>query len=233
MPMRKWLIRNAAGLLSVLAVVQAVAQTGSAPAWQQAVAAFLRQHPSLQDREHQVQWPPTTAAWPRCTAPLEVRLEGREQAWGQVYLQLRCPADKGWSRQVSVYVYVKGQYLVARRDLRAGEALGPDDWSWSEGDLSRQGPQRVQTPQELEGRLLSRPLARGSPLKLNDFRPITVIRQGDQVQLSLVGRGFTVSTTGQALADAVAGGTVRVKTAEGKLLQGTAVSPGRVDVTLE
>ncbi|MBV5333193.1 flagella basal body P-ring formation protein FlgA, partial [bacterium] len=47
------------------------------------------------------------------------------------------------------------------------------------------------------------------------------------------GRGFAIDASGQAMADAALGGTVKVRISEGKIVQGKAVSPGSVEVIIE
>jgi flagellar basal body P-ring formation protein FlgA len=199
----------------------------------ESVQRFLAAHPSLEGREFSVQWTDPRVDLPNCERSPQVVLQGRERAWGQVFLSLRCNAPRTWTRSVSLYVAVKGRYMVAAQPLRSGQILSPSDWQWAQGDLAKMPEAVVDDPEQIKDMALSRPQQAGSPLRLNDFRPMTVIKSGDQVRVTLLGRGFAVSASGQALADAVVGGTVRVRTAEGKILQGTAVSPGTVEVLLE
>ena len=130
-------------------------------------------------------------------------------------------------------VQVQGRYAVARHALRAGTVVQSDDVEWRDGDVARLGESLPEELRSLDGLELFRPVAAGAPLRLNDFRAVTVIRSGDLVSLSLKGQGFEMITTGYALADAAIGVTVRVRTLEGKILQGKAVSPGKVEAVLD
>jgi flagella basal body P-ring formation protein FlgA len=203
------------------------------PQSRDAVNRFLAQHPSLEGRDFSVQWMPLRVDLPKCEQALHVKLQGREKAWGRLFLSLSCESGRGWTRPVNIDVQVKGRYLVAAQALRPGQNLTAADWQWAQGDLSKVGDAVIEDPALLQDMELIRAHPMGSPLRLNDFRQMTVIKSGDQVRVTLVGRGFAVSATAQALADAAVGGTVRVRTAEGKILQGTAVSSGSVEVLLE
>ncbi len=199
-----------------------------------AVREFLRQHASLRQRSFTFQWKPLTQRLPLCPQPPLVELARRERAWGALNLRLSCEgASPPWSRALAVVVQVQGRYPVARRPLRPGTVVQPDDIDWREGDIARFGEPLPEELQVLEGLELFRPVAAGAALRLNDFRPIAVIRSGDLVSLSLKGQGFEMITTGYALADAAIGVTVRIKTLEGKILQGKAVSPGKVEAVLD
>ncbi len=220
-------------LISLLSGLTLLAHAGWTPQTRESVHRFLADHPSLEGREFTVQWTDPRVDLPTCERPIRVVLQGRERAWGQVFLSLRCESGRSWTRPVSIYVAVKGRYLVAAQPLRSGQILLPGDWQWIQGDLSKMTEALVDDPDQLSGMVLIRPQQAGNPLRLNDFKPMTVIKSGDQVRVTLLGRGFAVSASGQALGDAAVGGTVRVRTAEGKILQATAVSAGSVEVLLE
>jgi len=207
---------------------------GMTPQADSAVREFLRQHASLRHRQFTYQWKPLTQRLPPCPQPPQVELARRDRAWGGLTVRLSCDsAMPAWSRSLGLVVQVQGRYPVARRPLRPGTVVQPDDIDWRDGDVARFGEPLPEDLQSLEGLELFRPVAAGSPLRLNDFRPIAVIRSGDLVSLSLKGQGFEMITTGYALADAAIGVTVRIKTLEGKILQGKAISPGKVEAVLD
>jgi flagella basal body P-ring formation protein FlgA len=130
-------------------------------------------------------------------------------------------------------VVVKGRYLAATRPLKSGQVLTPSDWKWVDGDLSKMGDSLVDSPELLKNMELSRAQQAGNALRLNDFRPMSVIKSGDQVRVAIVGRGFGIDASGQALADAALGASVKVRISDGKIIQGTAVSQGVVEVVME
>jgi flagella basal body P-ring formation protein FlgA len=200
---------------------------------EEAVKQFLDQHPSLEGQEFSIQWDPSKLEFPVCAKKPNVELLRKDKAWGKLLLNLRCDTGRVWARPVSLYVMVKGRYLVATRPLKPGQILTPSDWKWADGDLSKMGDSMVDSPDLLKNMELSRPQQAGNPLRLNDFRQMSVIKSGDQVRVAILGRGFAIDASGQALADAALGASVKVRISDGKIIQGTAVSQGLVEVVME
>jgi len=200
---------------------------------EEAVKQFLDQHPSLEGQEFSIQWDPSKLEFPTCSKKPSVELLRKDKAWGKLLLNLRCDTGRVWARPVSLYVLVKGRYLVAARPLKPGQVLTPSDWKWVDGDLSKMGDSMVDSPDLIKNMELSRAQLAGNALRLNDFRQMSVIKSGDQVRVAIVGRGFGIDASGQALADAALGASVKVRISDGKIIQGTAVSQGVVEVVME
>ena len=198
-----------------------------------AVKQFLGQHPSLEGQEFSIQWEPNKVEFPVCAKKPNVELLRKDKAWGKLLLNLKCDAGRVWARPVSLYVMVKGRYLAAAKPLKPGQILTPSDWKWVDGDLSKMGDSLVDSPDLIKNMELSRAQQAGNPLRLNDFRQMSVIKSGDQVRVAIVGRGFGIDASGQALADAALGASVKVRISDGKIIQGTAVSQGVVEVVME
>ena len=223
-------------LLSILCLVFCLASPAQAALSvqaEEAVKQFLDQHPSLEGQEFSIQWNPSKLEFPVCAKKPTVELLRKDKAWGKLLLNLRCDAGRVWARPVSLYVMVKGRYLVATRPLKPGQILTSSDWKWADGDLSKMGDSMVDSPDLLKNMELSRPQQAGNPLRLNDFRQMSVIKSGDQVRVAILGRGFAIDASGQALADAALGASVKVRISDGKIIQGTAVSQGVVEVVME
>ena len=200
---------------------------------EEAVKQFLDQHPSLEGQEFSIQWDPSKLEFPTCSKKPSVELLRKDKAWGKLLLNLRCDTGRVWARPVSLYVTVKGRYLAAARPLKPGQVLTPSDWKWVDGDLSKMGDSMVDSPDLIKNMELSRAQQAGNALRLNDFRQMSVIKSGDQVRVAIVGRGFGIDASGQALADAALGASVKVRISDGKIIQGTAVSQGVVEVVME
>ena len=198
-----------------------------------AVKQFIGQHPSLEGQEFSIQWEPSKLEFPVCAKKPNVELLRKDKAWGKLLLNLKCDAGRVWARPVSLYVLVKGRYLAAAKPLKPGQILTPSDWKWVDGDLSKMGDSLVDSPDLIKNMELSRAQQAGNPLRLNDFRQMSVIKSGDQVRVAIVGRGFGIDASGQALADAALGASVKVRISDGKIIQGTAVSQGVVEVVME
>ena len=223
-------------LLSIFCLVFCLASPAHAALSVQAedaVKQFLDQHPSLEGQEFSIQWDPSKLEFPACSKKPAVELLRKDKAWGKLLLNLRCDTGRVWARPVSLYVMVRGRYLVASRPLKPGQVLTPADWKWVDGDLSKMGDSMVDSPDLLKNMELSRAQQAGNPLRLNDFRQMSVIKSGDQVRVAILGRGFAIDASGQALADAALGASVKVRISDGKIIQGTAVSQGLVEVVME
>lgn len=223
-------------LLSILCLIFCLASPAQAALSVQAedaVKQFLEQHPSLEGQEFSIQWDPSKLEFPVCAKKPSVELLRKDKAWGKLILNLKCDSGRVWTRPVSLYVMVKGRYLVAARPLKPGQILTASDWKWVDGDLSRMGDSLVDSPELLKNMELSRAQQAGNPLRLNDFRQMSVIKLGDQVRVAILGRGFAIDASGQALADAALGASVKVRISDGKIIQGTAVSQGLVEVVME
>ena len=214
-------------------MLASAAQAGLSIQSEDAVKQFLDKHPSLEGRDYSLQWEPVKVDFPSCAKAPSVELLRKDRAWGKVLLNVRCDTGRVWSRPVSLYVLVKGRYLAAARPLKSGQVLSPADWKWAEGDLSKMGDSLVDDPEWVKDMELSRPQQPGNPLRLNDFRAMSVIKSGDQIRVTMRGRGFAIDASGQALSDAALGASVKVRIADGKIIQGTAVSQGQVEVVME
>jgi len=198
-----------------------------------AVYKFLKSHPSLEGRDFSVQWVEPRGDLPLCEKSPRVNLQSRDMAWGKIFLSLSCEEGRPWTRPLSVYVSVKGRYLVSNQALRKGQALSVADLQWAEGDLTKLGGNILEDLDQVKNMELVRPLQAGATLRLNDLKPIAVIKSGDQVRVTLLGKGFAIDTSGQAMADAALGSSVKVRISDGKIVQGTAVSQGAVEVLID
>jgi len=214
-------------------MLASAAQAGLSIQSEDAVKQFLDKHPSLEGRDYSLQWEPVKVDFPSCAKAPSVELLRKDRAWGKLLLNVRCDTGRVWSRPVGLYVLVKGRYLAAARPLKSGQVLSPADWKWTEGDLSKMGDSLVDDPEWVKDMELSRPQQPGNPLRLNDFRAMSVIKSGDQIRVTMRGRGFAIDASGQALSDAALGASVKVRIADGKIIQGTAVSQGQVEVVME
>lgn len=147
--------------------------------------------------------------------------------WGRAFVGVRCLHGANWSIQVPVYVRIYGPALVAVRPLAAGLSVRPEDVTTAEVEWTREPGGVVSQPQQLEGRVLARPVGSGQPIALAALRAPQVVGQGEPVRLIGRGAGFAVSAEGIALASAIDGASVRVRTESGRIVTGTA-RPGRI-----
>jgi flagella basal body P-ring formation protein FlgA len=147
--------------------------------------------------------------------------------WGRTWAGMRCLEGASLTAYVPVRVTVRGTALVAARSLAAGAAVVPADVRREEVELTREPPGALADLGLVEHKRLARPLAEGQTLRLEHFRALPAVSAGDVVKLLYAGAGFVVSGEGRAIGTAAEGQVVRVQTAGGKTLSGTARA-GRV-----
>lgn len=170
---------------------------------------------------------PAAGPLPACQS-LQAFLPQGVSAWGRLSVGLRCAGEQPWTRFVAAQVVVDGSYLVAARPIAAGQAASPGDFVMRTGDLARLPKTVVTDPAQLEGLVATNAIAPGTPLRQDLWRGAVVIQQGQPVRLLAQGDGFVASTEGKAMTRAAVGGTVQVRTAEGRLLSGVATGHGQV-----
>jgi flagellar basal body P-ring formation protein FlgA len=199
------------------------------------IEIFFEQHPSLQDKSHAVRFLDPLAQYPPCDRRIEVTPPmGRQKLWGSVNLTVEClGATTFWKRTVPVRVEVFGSYAVTAKPLPPNRALSPEDYVWMEGEITGQAGQLANHETELQGVETVRPLSHGAPIRLNDLRPIAVIKRGEAVKLTIIGSGFAVETSAFALGNAKMGDTLQIRTKEGKVITAVAVGKAEAETRLD
>lgn len=153
--------------------------------------------------------------------------------WGKSRIGLRCMAGPvAWKVYLPVTVKVFGQALVAAGPLQAGTELTVLDLRYAEVDLGSLGTPAFTDASRLAGRVLTRALAAGEPLRGDAMRTRQWFGAGEIVTLTAIGRGFAVSSEGQALNPGVEGQPVRVRTENGRIVTGLPVGARRVEIAL-
>jgi flagella basal body P-ring formation protein FlgA len=152
--------------------------------------------------------------------------------WGRSSVGVRCVEGANWTLLVPVTVRAWGPALVAAGPLAAGSSPQPEDVRVQEVEITREGTGLLRELAQVQGRLLTRGLAAGQPLRTDQFRAPLVIQAGDPVRLRIVGAGFAVTASGQALGAAADGQSLRVRSELGRILTGVAREGRNVDVAL-
>jgi flagellar basal body P-ring formation protein FlgA len=153
---------------------------------------------------------------------IEPFLPAGTRVWGRINVGMRCLEGARWSVLLPVTVKVFGIALTAKKNLMFGSIPADNDVEPRESELSREPGIPVTDLKQIEGRLLARALFPGQILRMEHFRMAPAIAQGDQVKLVATGQGFTISVDGEALAHALDGQNVRVKTDAGRIVSGVA-----------
>ena len=122
------------------------------------------------------------------------------------------PDDRGhplhhaqaWTAYVQASVSVPGQYYVASRTIAAGQALTPADLAPRDATWSP-CPGRDHRPDTVAGMTAAYRITAGQPIKGAALRNAQSVVRGSNVRINAVGKGFMVSSEGQALDNARAG----------------------------
>jgi flagella basal body P-ring formation protein FlgA len=115
--------------------------------------------------------------------------------------------------------------------MPAGYLIGEADIVVRSGDLSTL-PTNVLTDQaQAIGKTVKNGFSAGQPLRSDLLVAQWAVQQGQTVKTEANGPGFTVSSEGKALNNAVAGQVVQVRTNSGQIVSGIARPGGVVDVT--
>ena len=209
------------------------AQAALAPDLDKEITRFIQKSPSVNGLRVQAEQLDPNIVVPACVGGvIEISAQPGARVWGRTILQLRC-ARAGWMVNIPLNIRVFGDYVVASRYLPFGQKIEPGDIRIIEGELNLLPDDVLRTPKGAYDRILSRPLQMGSPIGLNDLRESSVIKVGDPVRLVLSGKDFEVSGEGIAQTSGMIGDMVRVRLADGQVLQGMVLRPSVVRVTIE
>lgn len=141
--------------------------------------------------------------------------------WGRANVGLRCVAGASWTTFIPVRIAAWGPALVARVPLPAGRIPQPEDFSVREVDWAASRSTPIANRALLEDQELIRPVAAGQPILAEYLRISPAVRAGEPVAVVVQGTGFAIRTEAIALATAAEGQPVKVRTASGKVLNGT------------
>lgn len=164
---------------------------------------------------------------------IEPYLPAGSRAWGRTRVGLRCLAGASrWNVYLPITVRVLAPAPVLREPLPAGTEINASHLTEAEVDWADRPGAPVADPFSLVGRILARPMLAGSAVRDADLQRRQWFAAGERVKITAVGRGYAVSTEGQALTRGVDGETVRVRTEGGRVVSGTAVGDRQVEIAL-
>jgi flagella basal body P-ring formation protein FlgA len=221
------------GILLAAYFLGTSAQAALTPDLDKEITRFIQKSPSVNGLRVQIEQLDPNIVVPACIGGvIEISAQPGARVWGRTILQLRC-ARAGWMVNIPLNIRVFGDYVVASRYLPFGQKIESGDIRIIEGELNLLPDDVLRTPKGAYDRILSRPLQMGSPIGLNDLREASVVKVGDPVRLVLAGKDFEVSGEGIAQTSGMLGDMVRVRLADGQVLQGKVLRPSVVRVTIE
>ncbi len=166
-------------------------------------------------------------------AAVEPYLPAGSRPLGRTRVGLRCvDGPVRWQVSLPVTVRVMASAPVLREPLPAGTELAPEHLGEAEVDWAAQRELPLEDATIALGQRLLRSLPAGSALRAADLQPRQWFAAGDRVRIDAVGRGWRVSTEGQALTRGLDGRPARIRTESGRVVSGVAVETRRVEVAL-
>ncbi len=175
--------------------------------------------------------PPRTDHLSACT-DLSPFLPSGMRPRARMTVGVRCIAPRPWTTYVQATVSVPGQYYVASRTIAAGQALTPSDLAARDGDLVALPPGAITDPRAVLGMSAAYRISAGQPIKAASLRSAQAVVRGATVRIDARGKGFVVSSEGEALDNAAPGATVQVRTAGGQVVSGIVKNAGLVEIQL-
>ena len=143
----------------------------------------------------------------------------------------RCARSDGSPVYVRAKVEVLGAYYVASQTIGANQAISAEMLEARSGDLLRIPAHSLTTPEQLVGRITSQRIMVGKPVRMSATRSPLAIQRGDTVKVEVRGPGLRVTNQGEAVTTADLGGTIEVRTSNGKMVRGVVGDSGTVFVT--
>ena len=150
--------------------------------------------------------------------------------WGRTTIGVRCLGPSAWTIYMQVQVSIHAKYLVAARPLTAGQIIGVNDFVSRNGDLGLLPATILMDAEQALGKTVKIGIAAGQPLRGDQLIAPWAVQQGQNVKTISRGAGFSVSSEGKALNNAVEGQMVQVRTPSGQTVSGIARTGGIVEI---
>jgi flagella basal body P-ring formation protein FlgA len=161
---------------------------------------------------------------PKCPE-LEPFIPTGSRLWGKTSIGVRCNSQPAkWTIYVQAEINVMANVLHIARPVSTGQTITYEDIVPQQVNLT-QMPEGLflDTAQgQVIGKIATANLTAGQPLRPQMLRAPYVILRGQKVNLVVQGRGFSISSEGQALADAADGQVVQVRNKSGRITSGIA-----------
>ncbi len=158
-------------------------------------------------------------------------LPAGSRLWGKGTVGVRCLGPSSWTVYIPVQVNVSGNYLISARAMAAGHIVGVEDVTVRSGDLSTLPTTAITDQTFAIGKTVKFGMAAGQPLRSDQLIAPWAVQQGHTVKTISKGSGFSVSSEGVALSNAVAGQSVQIRTPSGQTIRGVAQSGGVVEIS--
>ena len=133
----------------------------------------------------------------KACSKIEAFLPEGSQLIGRVSVGVRCDEANGWSIFIPVQIKITRDLIVSSRSLMMGQTLHAED-------IARQSTETTQNigitdANQVIGKVLRYSISAGYVIREDMLRAPYFVKQGQTVQLSVQGSGFTMGSTGFAL----------------------------------
>lgn len=151
--------------------------------------------------------------------------------WGKTSIGVRCDSQAAtWTIYVQTEIIVMADVLHIARPVAIGQTLAYEDIAPQIVNLA-QMPEGIFTNiAQVIGKVATTNLTAGQPLRPQMLRAPYVVLRGQTVNLVVQGRGFSIRSEGQALADAAEGQVVQVRNKSGRIMSGLARTNSIVEI---
>lgn len=164
---------------------------------------------------------------------IEPYLPVGSKLWGRARLGLRClVGPTRWNVFLPITVKAHGPAWVLRGSVAAGAVLSEADAIQTEVDWAAESSPIVAESSQWIGQTAAYQLQAGQALRQAMLRPLALFQAGAQVRVVSKGPGYAIISVGQAMTPGGIGQTVRVKMPNGKLVSGTVIENGTVELPL-
>jgi flagella basal body P-ring formation protein FlgA len=166
-----------------------------------------------------------------CTT-LEPFLPTGARVWGRTTVGVRCSGEHPWTLYLQAKVSIHATYFLASRSIAPGELLSAADLIARDGDLTLLPQAVITDPAQAVGSVSLMRVSAGLPLRRDMLKSADSVTIGQSVKVVAQGDGFAISSEGSAMNNASPGQPVRVKTANGQIIQGIVKDGGTVVIQL-
>lgn len=154
---------------------------------------------------------------------LEPFMPAGGRLWGRTSVGVRCNSPSAsWTIYVQAEVNIMVNVLHAARSISTGQTLTYEDITPQNVNVTQMPDGITTDTAKVIGKVATTNISAGQPLRSQMLRAPYAILRGQKVNLVVQGKGFSVSSEGQALADAAEGQVVQVRNKSGRILSGIA-----------
>lgn len=164
-----------------------------------------------------------------CQQP-EAFLPPGGRLWGKFSVGVRCQDEATWTIYVPVEIAIMADVVYAARPINAKEVVSTADIVVKEANLVRLPRGVVTDSAQAVGNVAVTFLTSGQPIRANQLRAPYIIQRGQKVRLIATGAGFSVSSEGEALANAAEGEVIQVRNHTKRVISGVARPGGIVEI---